>query len=384
MKIAIVHPWLKFGGSEARALWSVHALKNTCGVTLITSGGADIDRLNAYYGTNLIADEFVILEGGVSNWLKKLSVGDALRGAVFNRWLRKNTEDYDLVISTYNLIDVPVPTIQFIADFSWDDAERRRLHPEQGWRGFLHGDNVFRRLYLVGVKWLSGARSAAQVLQNSACIISNSRFSADILKASYKVDSQVIYPPVVGNFPQVSWEKKKNRFVVLGRISPEKELEKVIQIIEGVREKGHSVHLHILGDWQNSAYGRMLYEQEQEKASWLHFEGDVRGKKKVRLLAESRYAVHGCTGEAFGIAIAEILKAGCVAFVPNEGGPLEIVDDKRLTYSEAIDAVNKIDTVLKDPTQQKELSSKMIYQGDQFSEKKFIEAVQRLVYKCAW
>ena len=52
-RIAIVHPCLGFGGSEARALWTLEALKDKYGVSLITDGDVDLPRLNEYYGTML-------------------------------------------------------------------------------------------------------------------------------------------------------------------------------------------------------------------------------------------------------------------------------------------------------------------------------------------
>jgi len=42
--------------------------------------------------------------------------------------------------------------------------------------------------------------------------------------------------------------------------------------------------------------------------------------------ASSRYGIHGAEGEGFGIAIAEMVKAGCVTFAPAVGGPAEILD----------------------------------------------------------
>ena len=44
------------------------------------------------------------------------------------------------------------------------------------------------------------------------------------------------------------------------------------------------------------------------------------------------YALHAERDEAFGIAIAEYVKAGCLPIIPDEGGPKEIVDDKSLEF----------------------------------------------------
>ena len=46
-KVAVIHPKLGSGGSESPTLWTIEALKRDYGVTLITMGGVDLDRLNA-------------------------------------------------------------------------------------------------------------------------------------------------------------------------------------------------------------------------------------------------------------------------------------------------------------------------------------------------
>jgi glycosyltransferase involved in cell wall biosynthesis len=40
-----------------------------------------------------------------------------------------------------------------------------------------------------------------------------------------------------------------------------------------------------------------------------------------------RYGIHGMLDEHFGMAPAELAAAGCIVFVPNDGGQVEIVDD---------------------------------------------------------
>ena len=57
--------------------------------------------------------------------------------------------------------------------------------------------------------------------------------------------------------------------------------------------------------------------------------------------------IHARPGEAFGIAIAEMIVAGCLPFVPAEGGPSEIVDhNPALVYDTVDEAVEKIDSML--------------------------------------
>ena len=58
VKVAVVHPGLGFGGSEAPALWTLEALKKDYDLTLISLRDVDLERLNAYYGTSLAPGDF--------------------------------------------------------------------------------------------------------------------------------------------------------------------------------------------------------------------------------------------------------------------------------------------------------------------------------------
>ena len=61
VRIAIVHPRLGRGGSEARALWAIEALKGSYGVSLVTMGEVDFPSLNAYYGMQLSLGDVAVL-----------------------------------------------------------------------------------------------------------------------------------------------------------------------------------------------------------------------------------------------------------------------------------------------------------------------------------
>ena len=83
-KVAIVHPQLGFGGSEAAALWAIETLKQDYSVTLITSGNVDLGRLNDYYGTSLQPSEFSILKVPLPPGLYRTAKFSGLGGLLFN------------------------------------------------------------------------------------------------------------------------------------------------------------------------------------------------------------------------------------------------------------------------------------------------------------
>ena len=155
-KIAVIHPLLRpGGGSEARALWIAEALKKEYKVSLISMGKIDLDALNAYYGSDLKYDEIGIIEIPVPKLLRKKF--DVLRYYRLSRYCRENSDTFDLMISTYNVMDFGTGGMQFIADFSFDDDLRRECNPEpRRLSKYFYRGSFFRRSYIYLGKWLSG------------------------------------------------------------------------------------------------------------------------------------------------------------------------------------------------------------------------------------
>ena len=76
------------------------------------------------------------------------------------------------------------------------------------------------------------------------------------------------------------------------------------------------------------------------------FQGPVQGDAKRALLRGHRFGIHCRSHEPFGIAVAELAAAGCVTFVPDGGGQVEIVDHPDLIYTSPEAAIEKIDISL--------------------------------------
>ena len=45
---------------------------------------------------------------------------------------------------------------------------------------------------------------------------------------------------------------------MIGRIAPEKQVERAIAILEAVRQRGHAIRLHLCGEIENDPYGRHI------------------------------------------------------------------------------------------------------------------------------
>jgi glycosyltransferase involved in cell wall biosynthesis len=376
LKIAIIHPeFREGGGSEAGPLWTAEALKKDYAVTIITMGELDFARFNRAYGTDIHNDEIRLIEIPIPPFFRKRF--DAFRGYRLARYCRRVAKDYDLMVSTYNVMDFGVRGLQFIADFSFSDSLRRSFDGfKSGINGVFYKDSVLRRIYLYLASALAGTTGEGW---KKNITIANSDWSGRIVKNVFGIETRTIYPPVFGSFPDVPWEDRKDGFVCIGRLVPEKRIDRMIEIMRRVRERRPGVSLHIVGSSGNSQYMEKLNKLAAKNSSWLFMEGGKFGKDKLDFLARHKYGIHGHPGEAFGIAVAEMVKAGCLTFVPVTGGPAEIVGHEALLYSDVDDAVQKIERVLANNSFSEELRACLAKQGEKFSVERFKDEIRGCV-----
>jgi glycosyltransferase involved in cell wall biosynthesis len=367
-KVVIGHPKLGFGGSESTVMWLIEALKREWDVTVVTTGGWNLEALNTFYGTTVHAEEIRVRIASVPLLARGLSVA-ALRGTCYQRFAREIAGEYDMRISAYNLTDWGLPAIHFIADFSWHRDIRERLHPLS--RGFIYRDSILRKAYLSFAS-AYGRPSNRDVLREDL-VIANSKWTADILKLPCGLQgATVVYPPVWTEFPTVLWEKKELAFVMIGRIAPEKQVERAIAILEAVRERGYTVQFHLCGRIGKDRYGKSIARLCKDRNDWITLEGQVSGTKKAQILARCRFGIQTTSAESFGIAVAEMIKAGAIVFAPSDGGTAETLQHPALLFANTNDAVDKIQAVLETPSLQSALQIHLNTQASLFSAQTFM------------
>lgn len=368
----IVHPGMAWGGSEAAVMWGAETLKRDFDVSIATTTQVDLGAMNEFYGTSLRAGEItfrrlsVPLVGGIPR-------AAALRGALFQRALRAVAGEYDLLISAYNSCDFGVPAVQCIADFSWDDELRRRGWDlsDDGLAGAFHRDGFLRRAYL-GLARMLSAPSGRDVFAGEDLIVANSTWTARILREKYGVaDVRVVHPPVTEPSVRRVTGPRNLDFACLGRISEEKRITKIFEILERVRAQGYPVRLRVVGALDDSAYSQRIRALAQQNRDWIIVEGSLSGNAKWKLLSKCGYGIHGRSGEAFGIAVAEMVKAGCITFAPADGGPAEILEHEDLLYRDDDNAVQKICKVLSRPALQASLLEHLRRHAEKFSTENF-------------
>ena len=375
-KIAVVHPPFGGGGSDAVALWTVAALKDRYDVSLITSGKVNIQWLNESCGTDLSLQDFSVIQAPLPLGIGRAKKFAALRGSFIQWYCQRVASRFDLMISAYNPLDFGVPGIQLIADFSFDSGLRRKFGGTDSKLGRIaYGASTLRTIYL---RLCSAISPGEPARWKSNLTVANSEWSRRVMDERYGVKSQTIYPPVVNEFPQVNFSDRTDGFVCLGRLVPEKGMEVVIEILRLVRQRGHNIHLHILGGGE-PAYVKTLQDLRAQHGDWVILEGWVAGKKKADIIANHRFGISGRQNEPFGMAVAEMVKAGCIVFTPDNGGQVEIVNHENLVFQDVQDAVERICEVLSNPAAQDNLRQHLTTGAQHFSVEAFQRGIRNVV-----
>ena len=370
----VAHPWVGRGGSEATAMWVLQTLQNSHDVTFVTASPLEWDVLNTAYGTSVDPDRISVRR---APRLPTVSCGTKwvnLQIAYFERYCHRIASEFDLCISAYNPIDFGQPGIQLIGDFSFSEDMRRRLYVH-GHISFQHRDSIVRKLYLAAANILR--IKYRPLSERNDLMLANSKWAAAQLDEYFGIsDAPVIYPPVILPKPSGEIEREPLGFVCLGRISPEKEVERIISILATVRQQGYLVHLALIGHLGDSVYERKIAALVEQNREWITPTGFLDAEEKQQVLSRNSFALHACRLEAFGIAVAEMASMGCIPLVPVSGGAGEIVGDAKLQFSTEEEAVRKIISLLSHPEKVEELRFHLSQKAAKFGPAVFMDELQ--------
>ena len=376
-RVLLVQPSLQPpGGGNAVAAWMVQALRGHTEISVLTWRGADWTPIDRYFGTALAPDGVLVhaIAPALRRALDLLPTPHAmLRMHALLRRARQlhAARPYDVLCTANNEADFGVPGIQYI-HYPWASLPR----PATDLRWFHHLPGVLRGYWalcglLSDFSWPRMRRNVTLV---------NSAYIAAKVRDLHGIEPIVLHPPVPGAIPVTPWETRQNAFVCIGRLSPEKEQVKVVEILEAVRARGHDVALHLVGTPEGPAYVARLRALARRHAAWMTLHEHVDRDALIALLGRCRFGIHGMVGEHFGIAVAELQRAGCVSFVPAVGGPREIVGpEPRQLYESPADAVAKIDAVLRDPAAARALHVAAVARRDLFTTERFVTRFRDLV-----
>ncbi len=361
------------GGGNGVAAWMLEALKSDHRITLLTWEAPRLEAINRFYGTSLRPSDFELtLLPRLPRAIARLTATPM--ALIKDNYLllrcRRLAARFDVVISANNEVDVGRRAIQYI------HYPKLSLRPEVDLRWYHRLPFVVDAYRGLAMR-LTGF-SLERMRRNIFLV--NSDFIGALVRACHGVETVTLFPPIAGTFPAVPWECREDGFVCICRISPEKRLEQIIEILSRVREGGHPLHLHIIGTSSGDAYAAFIKTCVDANRSWVTMHENLPREELAQLVASHRYGLHATAEEHFGMAVAEMVRAGCIVFAPNNGGPVQILGgDERLLYSSVQDAAEKIGLTMLRRERQQELRDFLAARSGQFSAEHFVHQFRELV-----
>lgn len=336
-RIVVGHTFWGRGGAEIAAMWLIQALHERYEVHVATRGGWNLASLNRTAGTTIPEGAVTIVRSPAQpDWLP-----GAVGIAAFQRFCRHISGEYDLCITASRYIDWGAPAIHFLSDVTWNaELQRQFLSAE-----YTSRQGVLRSLYWTLAKLLAGSSGRSPCEKD--LFVANSDWTAAVSQAYCSRKIVTIHPPVLARMKPLPWASREDGFVVLGRISPEKQIQRAIDIVAGVREQtgNERIRLYIIGAATDPEYGQEI-EMLAKVHPWVVLTGPLYGQEKEAFVVRQRYGISACDCEAFGMATAEMVALGLIPFVPSQGAQRELVQSPLLCYDDKQDAVGKISQVL--------------------------------------
>jgi len=359
------------GGAAGVSAWMVEALKRDHAVTLLAWQRPDLSALNRFFGTTIDPGDLPVIlpPAPLRALLAALPVpAYLLRTALVLRQARRLAPRFDVVITGDNEADFGPHGVQYI-NYPWDllprpAGEARWYHR----RGLV---TAYREL-CIGLAEFSEDR-----MRKTPALVS-SDYVGRLVAQRYGIVPRTLYPPVMGRFPDVPWEARDSTFLCVGRIAPDKQLDRVIDVLARVRRELPDTRLAIVGT-PEGAYAERIAARARAEGGWISITSGLSREALVALMARHRYGIHGHLAEHYGLVVAEMVHAGCIVWVPNDGGQVEIVGDARLCYDTIEHAAASIARTLRDPREQDDLRRHLRSQAARSSTEAFVRELREVV-----
>lgn len=376
-RVLLVQPSLQPpGGSNAVAAWVLQALVAEHRVTVLSWQPVEVEPINRFFGTDLRRGDFdTIVVPRSWRLLPDLLPTPAMlvKLSLLMRYTRQVSAPFDVIFGVFNETDYGRRGIQYINYPSY-----LRPRPQVDFRWYHQPAAALTAYYSLAdrVAGFSLERMKANLT------LVNSNWTGAHVRSFLGGNPRTLYPPVANAGPGRPWNERVPHFLSVGRISPEKEYERVMRILARVRLHAPDLRLTIVGtsDRHTARYFTNLQSLARSLGNWIQFRQNLSRDELRDLMASHRYGLHGMREEHFGMAPAEMARAGVVVWVSNGGGQTEIVgDEPALRFDSEDDAVRKVNAVLANPAEQERLRRRLAERAELFSTDRFVREVRDVV-----
>lgn len=336
----------------------VHALAGIHDVATLTTVPWSVRETNAFYGTSIpdgIVTQHVVpapwkwLSGLAEDRLTRLRMCAVLHHA------RPLASRYDWLITADNFAAFAKPGIQYV-HFPAD------LQPKPARMAAMVNLYFAMCERLLGARWADAARNVT---------LANSRWTAEGLERLGEVSTPIVlYPPVIDPGAGLPWAEREDAFLCIGRFHESKRVEMAMAIVGRARAAAlPQARLIIVGSAVDGEYTSRIIRAAAQHGDWIEFREDLSRDELNQLMGRARYGVQAMEEEHFGMATAEMTRAGCLVFAHNSGGSPEVLNNESaLLWETEGEAVKKIVNLRHvDP-----LRARLKAHTDQFSPEHFV------------
>ncbi len=351
-----------FGGAEYTAIKILRMLQDQgVDVTVLHAGGP-LDTARIRDRTSIEIDERsarFIQAPIFARFPRLLQNSLLLRYAFVVRAARRIASDYDFVVATYGELPISDGHMVQVLHIPLFFLDRESL-VYLGVRDPGAIKLAIRRAYVLAARTIAGWSTSA-VEQH--LLLTNSRWTAKQFARHYpNARIEAVYHGVTTEIVQgrpeyLDHDQRDNTIVVIGRVVPFKRVHLAIEIVDRLRARGHDLRLLIVGGGDGE-YVRGL-EHMCSTRPHVEWRRNMPRDDMERLIASKRWGLHAAEHEHYGLAPLELQRLGCVTFVHDSGGQVEVVQDPLLKYDSVDDAVAKIDALLCNPMRARALFERL-------------------------
>jgi glycosyltransferase involved in cell wall biosynthesis len=376
-RVLLVQPSLQPpGGSNGLAAWVLQALVPEHRVTVLSWQPVEVASINRFFGTHLDRSDFdSIVVPRAWRLVPDLLPTPAMlvKLSLLMRYTRQVSDGFEVIFGTYNETDFGRRGIQYI---NYPSYLRPRPDADLRW---YHQARAPLAAYYAMADRVAGF-SLARMRSNVTLV--NSDWAGERVRRVLGGSPRTLYPPVADPGPGLPWHERVPHFLAVGRISPEKDYERIMRILARVRASAPDLRLTIVGTWDRHTrrYFDRLDSLARSLGDWIQFRQNVSRDEMRGLMGSLRYGIHGMREEHFGMAPAEMARSGIIVWVPKGGGQMEIVGhEPALMYDSEEEAAARITAVLADPAAQQRLRGALAARAELFSNDRFVREIREVV-----
>lgn len=322
MDILIIDPQFEdvFGGAREVSYTIAEILdKEGHDVTLLHGSSRDKEEFEEFYDLDLSSLDYRKKREPFLSKLLDLTgrfhlLSRMIRDYSFTKYAKDRESEFDLIIFGRHIYD---------AEIDFEKPVMQYVHAPMKETTF-ENPKLYRKLY----------RYFAVPRLNSSADIT--LYNSEHTKSLNEVDGEVVYPPVDEKLEPE--REKKDQAVIVGRISPEKNVKESVEILSNT-----DLNVVVIGSVFDEDYLQKVKDSADQS---VNIRTNIPRDELREILEDSKIGISFNETEGFGMNVVEYMKAGAVPLAYNAAGPKEILKNEDLLFSDIQEAQDKLDDVL--------------------------------------